>query len=82
LWSNEYGGNIINIDELYIEKKYRSKGIGTDFIKYLVSSNLNTSVAIQLEVLSTNNKARKFYEKIGFLKSQNDYYFLDFSKKE
>jgi hypothetical protein len=25
-WSNEYGGNILTIDELYVTEKYRSKG--------------------------------------------------------
>ncbi|WP_319562692.1 GNAT family N-acetyltransferase [Marispirochaeta sp.] len=34
-WSNEFGGNIINIDELYIKDEYRSQGIGTRFIEYL-----------------------------------------------
>lgn len=35
-WSNEHGGNILDIDELYIKSNYRGKGIGSKFIQYLI----------------------------------------------
>ncbi|MBL7792690.1 MAG: GNAT family N-acetyltransferase [Saprospiraceae bacterium] len=34
-WSNEYGGNILHVDELFILPEFRGKGIASDFIKYL-----------------------------------------------
>jgi len=37
-WSNEFGGNVLIIDELYIKEVYRSQGIGTNFIKHLKDS--------------------------------------------
>jgi ribosomal protein S18 acetylase RimI-like enzyme len=65
-WSNEYGGNLIFIDEIYINPRYRNKGIGSDIIKTLTKQYINSCKAIQLEVLSSNLNAQKFYEKNGF----------------
>ena len=36
-WSNEYGGNILTIDELYVMKKYRGKKVATEFFSYVAS---------------------------------------------
>lgn len=70
-WSNEFGGNIIEIDELYIKKEFRSKGIGTNFIKYLKDNKFGNLVALQLEVTPTNTKARTLYENLGFKLHKN-----------
>lgn len=32
-WSNEYGGNIVTIDELYVIPAAREKGVSTEFFK-------------------------------------------------
>lgn len=71
-WSNEYGGNILDIDELYISSYYRGQGIGTKFIQYLIDNKFNNSVAIQIETTPSNPKARGLYERIGFKLSLND----------
>ena len=76
-WSNEFGGNILNIDELYIKQGFRSRGIGTNFIKYLVDNKFGNSVAMQLEVTPENNPARKLYERLGFNIHKNDTMTLD-----
>lgn len=65
-------GNIIDIDELYIKKKFHSQGIGTNFIKYLAENKFGTSVAPQLKVTSENTKARKLYESLGFKLHKKD----------
>jgi len=70
-WSNEYGGNLLHIDELYVLPEYREKGAGTSLIKYLVDNKYNNSVAIQVEVTALNKKAKKFYERNGFKISNN-----------
>lgn len=77
-WSNEFGGNIVDIDELYIKKEFRSQGIGTNFIKYLAENKFGNSVALQLEVTSGNVKARKLYESLGFKLHKNNTYDLEF----
>lgn len=76
-WSNEFGGNIVDIDELFIKKKFRSRGIGTDFIKHLAKNKFGDSVALRLEVTPANNKARKLYTSLGFKLHKNNFYNLD-----
>jgi GNAT superfamily N-acetyltransferase len=78
-WSNEYGGNIINIDEIYIKEDFRGRGIGTKFIQYLINNKLNNSVALELEVMPSNKRARQLYERIGFKLSQNNHFVYDSS---
>lgn len=76
-WSNEFGGNVSFIDELYIKKEFRAKGIGTDFIKYLAENKFGNAVALRLEVTPQNKKARKLYESIGFKLHKNTTLNLD-----
>jgi ribosomal protein S18 acetylase RimI-like enzyme len=65
-WSNEYGGIVLSIDELYIVPEFRSKGIATHFILFLHDTKSNDAVALELEVIPYNTRALKLYEKIGF----------------
>jgi GNAT superfamily N-acetyltransferase len=65
-WSNEYGGIVLSIDELYILPQFRGKGIGTDFIQYLHATKFHNAVALELEVIPYNTRALKLYEKLGF----------------
>lgn len=73
-WSNELGGNIVNIDELFIKPGFRGKGIATNLIKQLINKRIYGSIAIQLEVTPDNNKAAALYRKIGFKPARNQYY--------
>ena len=79
-WSNEYGGNILNLDELYIKYDYREKGIGTKFIQYLIDNKLNNCVAMQLETTPFNDKAKRLYERAGFKLSQSNRFIYDFKE--
>ncbi len=65
-WSNEYGGNVLTIDELVVVPEYRNRGIGTAFIKYIQSSRFANFVALRLEVLPYNTKALQLYTALGF----------------
>lgn len=53
----------ILLDEIYINKEYRNKGIGTDIIKNLLIENN----IIYLWVYKTNEKAISLYKKLGFI---------------
>ncbi len=64
--SNEFGWNLLNIDELYIKPAHRSKGIGTEFIKHLIDTKYADLVGIQLEVTPSNERAKNLYTRIGF----------------
>lgn len=48
--------------------EYRDKGLGTPLFKFLVD-NCNKQQPIRLEVLKTNTRALKTYEKLGFIQT-------------
>ncbi len=63
-WSNEYGGLVLILDELYIIPTYRNKGISTYFIKKIMESK--EYVQLNLEVLIGNDPAFSLYKRLGF----------------
>lgn len=65
-WSNEFGGNITTIDELYVRAAWRGQGIATAFMQQLEKIRLAGAVALQLEVLPGNVRAQQLYKKLGF----------------
>ncbi|MEQ8189561.1 MAG: GNAT family N-acetyltransferase [Candidatus Eremiobacterota bacterium] len=70
-WSNEYGGNIIYVDELFVKEEWRSKKIGTSFFNYLLENFRDKATALKLEVTPRNVRARKYYEHMGFKETRN-----------
>lgn len=75
-WSNEFGGRLTVLDELYIISDYRGKQIGTAFMNHLISKSRSTSKGIMLEVHSTNANASNFYTKLGFVVGENKHFRL------
>ncbi len=70
-WSNEYGGELVTIDELYVKESWRNRGIGTRFLESLVSEHAGGAKGIQLEVTPFNRRALAYYERRGFRRSGN-----------
>lgn len=63
-FSQEAGGEVLWIDEIYILPQYRSQGIGSQFFEYLKT---NTNVArLRLEFCPNNQKAIEVYKHQGF----------------
>jgi ribosomal protein S18 acetylase RimI-like enzyme len=77
VWSNEFGGDILTLDELYISPDKRSLGIGTKVIEHLCSTEKGHCVAVQLEVNPENVLAKKLYQKLGFKKYHNETLLLE-----
>ena len=71
-WSNECGGNILTIDELFVAKSMRGQGLGTDFVRHVIQTRLNDFVALRLEVTPANVRARRLYERLGFSSLKNE----------
>jgi GNAT superfamily N-acetyltransferase len=68
-WSNELGGEICTVDEIYVRPEYRGQGHGRSLFEKLLREARH--VAIDLEVTPANARARKFYESMGFLPLKN-----------
>jgi ribosomal protein S18 acetylase RimI-like enzyme len=68
-WSNEYGGEICAIDELYVKPPHRAQGIGTSLFDAVAADRAlwgRRPVALELEVTPDNARARALYERLGF----------------
>lgn len=64
--SQEYGGNILWIDELFVKPKYRGRGIAKAFFEF--AEKLTDKVLLRLEAEPNNKKAISLYESLGFKK--------------
>jgi ribosomal protein S18 acetylase RimI-like enzyme len=64
-WYNEYGGMMLNIDELFVHPAFRGQGIASRYLSEL-SQKKNEYVALSLEVLSQNKTAYDLYKRKGF----------------
>ncbi len=63
-WSQEAGGPVVWIDELFLLPAYRSRGLGTEFFRYLEQHV--PAAAYRLEVEPENERARALYARLGF----------------
>jgi len=69
LWkSNELGGNICEVDELFVAAEHRSQGHGKSLFEAISHGELwPTPIAgIVLGVTPDNVRARRLYERLGF----------------
>ncbi len=74
-WSNEYGGNIAYIDELYVKPSWRNKGIGSSYLKQISKTKGTNFKGIHVETTPANQKASAFYMRRGFKQAQNRHLF-------
>jgi len=64
-WSQESGGEVVWVEELYLLPQYRGNGMGTQFFRELREMYPYAS-RFRLEVEEDNEKAKKLYKKMGF----------------
>ena len=64
-WYNEYGGMVLNIDELYVKPDFQGQGISSLYLSELNKKRENY-VALSMEVLPQNKKAYSLYKKLGY----------------
>lgn len=73
-WSNELGGELCVIDELYVKPEVRGQGHASSLIQSLTKEGFiwpRKLAAIELEVTPNNEQARKLYSKLGFKSVRN-----------
>jgi|SRR5271154_2778119 len=78
-WSNEYGGFLVHVDELYVMGKSRCQGVGRGLFQWLTNERPFDAVGIYLEVSLQNHRARRLYEQIGFTDRENRTMAIRFS---
>ena len=66
------------LDEIYLEEKYRNKGIGTNIIKEVINNN----DIIYLWVYKENVQTISLYKKLGFnvIEETESRYYMKYSK--
>lgn len=73
-WSNELGGEICIIDELYVVPAARGRGHATELLHALSSGAapiFRQAVALELESTPSNRRARSLYLRLGFKDKRN-----------
>ena len=65
-FSQEAGGFVVWIEEIYIREPYRSKGLGREFFNYIEKEKDGDTVRIRLEVEEKNERAQSLYRQLGY----------------
>lgn len=65
-FSQEAGGIVVWIEELYLKQEYRSLGKGSQFFEFIYNKYKDNVKRIRLEVEKDNKRALKLYKKIGY----------------
>ncbi|MCL2565109.1 MAG: GNAT family N-acetyltransferase [Defluviitaleaceae bacterium] len=73
-YSNEYGGKIMIIDEIYVKEGFRGKGLASYFVKEIIDKYKNDVVYVEVEVKKDNVEAINLYKKFEF--GFNDYQLM------
>jgi len=68
-WYNEFGGMVLNVDELFVLPDFRSRGIVSHYLLTL-NNRKGDYVALALEVLPENTRAHALYKRVGFLEKE------------
>jgi ribosomal protein S18 acetylase RimI-like enzyme len=77
-WSNEFGGPLVVVDELFVTPEARNRGIARSFFRFLNEQRPFDAVALALEVSPRNTGALRLYQSLGFSRRHNSlltYYF-------
>jgi len=69
VWSNELGGDLVFVDEVWVAPERRSRGVGAALIEHGIATTKG-AVAFELEV-SPGNRARALYARLGFRPLRN-----------
>ena len=65
-YSNEAGGIVLWIEEIYIPTAYRGHGLGSEFLHYIETEYRGRVARLRLEVERDNKGAVRLYERMGY----------------
>ena len=67
-WYNEFGGKVLNVDELYVQPAFQSQGIVSRYLNEL--NRKKEYAALSLEVLPENERAYALYKRMGYTEKE------------
>ncbi len=73
-WSNELGGETVEVDELFVAKELRGLGLASELLSELHGGTrlwAPTPVALSLQVTKANERAKALYWRLGFRDRKN-----------
>ena len=73
-YSNEYGGKIMALDEMFISDKFKNKGIGGHLCYKILYDYTDDIACIEAAVSQDNKRVMRLCERFGFVK--DDYIFM------
>jgi GNAT superfamily N-acetyltransferase len=65
-YSNELGGAVCEVDELFVRPTHRGEGLGTALFEVIDDGRFGSFVGIALGVTRRNERGRRLYERLGF----------------
>jgi GNAT superfamily N-acetyltransferase len=65
-YSNEAGGLVVWIEELYIIQRFRGLGLGSEFLDFIQGKYSTEAKRFRLEIAKSNLSVRRLYLKKGF----------------
>jgi GNAT superfamily N-acetyltransferase len=74
VWSNELGGQVCVVDEIYVVPAHRGAGLASWLVTSLRERTtpwFRDAVAFELEVTPGNARARALYQRLGFREKRN-----------
>ncbi|MDK9701183.1 MAG: GNAT family N-acetyltransferase [bacterium] len=77
-WSNDWSGQLIYLDELFIAADFRNRGLGELFLKWLRNEYRETAAALFLETTPDKPRAASLYQRFGFVPAENAYWMYPF----
>lgn len=76
-YSNEAGGMLLWLDELFILEEYRGRGLGKEVFNFINKELSKNYARIRLELTPSNDGAKKLYQSMGFQPLEYNQMFKD-----
>ena len=79
-YSQEAGGMVIWIEEIYVKPEFRGRGIGKAFFDFLIKNRPENVKRFRLEAEKENSRAIDLYKSFGFDFLEYDQMIIDFQE--